>query len=203
MKIKVADQSGQVYPIDIDPTDNIFQLKAKVSRNMPGTHVHSLKISFNGKDLEDFSNLIQNQVKEGDTLNVRGNVAAAPVQQPQQQAQQNPFAAFGGGARAQGPAHSNVQAQALGEAQKLRQHYEQNPGELHMLLERDQELAQSILSDDINDTVNMIIHRRQKARQEQMRRAHEEMQLDADPWDVEKQKKIEQRIHEERHNKNL
>lgn len=34
----------------------------------------------------------------------------------QQQMQQNPFAAFGGNARASNPAHSNVHAQALGEA---------------------------------------------------------------------------------------
>lgn len=200
MKIKVVDQTGKTYEIDIDPTDNIFQLKAKVSSKMGGVSVHSLKASFNGKELEDFSNLIQNQIKEGDTVYIKG---ANPPPQAQPQQQQNPFAAFGGNAGFQAPAHSNVQAQALGEAQKLRDHYAANTSELNMLLERDPELAQAILSDDVNDTVNMIIHRRQKARQEQMRRAREEMQLDSDPWNVDKQREIEKRIHEERHNKNL
>ena len=55
--------------------------------------------------------------------------------------------------------HSNFQAQALGEAQQLRKHYETNTSELNMLLERDPELAQAILSDDIQDTVNMVVAR--------------------------------------------
>lgn len=68
MKIKIVDQAGNSHEIDIDPTDNIFRLKAKASSKMNGVNVHDLKASFNGKDLEDFSNLIQNQIKEGDTV---------------------------------------------------------------------------------------------------------------------------------------
>lgn len=69
MKIKVQDDSGRVYDLNVDPTDNMFQLKAKVSSQMGGgISVHALKVAFNGKDLEDFSNFIQNQVKEGDTM---------------------------------------------------------------------------------------------------------------------------------------
>lgn len=148
MKIKVQDDSGRVYDLNVDPTDNMFQLKAKVSSQMGGgISVHALKVAFNGKDLEDFSNFIQNQVKEGDTMQVKGG---RPAQQPAQNI---------GGQRPANNNHSNFQAQALGEAQQLRKHYETNTSELNMLLEGDPELAQAILSDDVQDTVNMVVAR--------------------------------------------
>src|SRR5438105_4161452 len=92
MRVQITDQTGKAYTIDIDPTDNIFQLKGKYTRQAGGGNVHKIKVFFNGKELDNFSNLIQNQIKEGDTLTAQAEQAAPP--QPKPVPQQN---FFGGG----------------------------------------------------------------------------------------------------------
>lgn len=174
MKITVSDQAGRQFPIEIDRTDNIFQLKGKVARVAGGGNVHQMKILFNGKELDNFSNFVQNQIDEGATLTVQfpstGVQNSAPIQQQQRAA--DPFAAFGGGARPQQPARAPQQPtrapqQTMGmnfmknpslvqHVTQLRDSIVNDSGKLSNLLEKDPELAQALLSDSIEDSVQLV-----------------------------------------------
>jgi Ubiquitin family len=167
MKITVSDQTGRQFPIEIDRTDNIFQLKGKVARVSGGGNVHQMKILFNGKELDNFSNFVQNQIDEGATLTVQfpstGVQNSAPIQQQQRAA--DPFAAFGGGPRQQQPARAPQQATGMNfmknpalvqHVTQLRDSIVNDSGKLSNLLEKDPELAQALLSDSIEDSVQLV-----------------------------------------------
>lgn len=168
MKITVTDQSGKQFTIDMDPTDNIFQLKGKVARQAGGGNVHQMKIFFNGKELDNFSNFIQNQIKEGDRLNSQiqapVNQSPAPVQQHRAS---DPFAAFGGGNMQQAPMQQVPvpQQQRLNfmsnpvfvqQVSQMRENIINNSTKLSSLLEKDPELAQAFLSEELEDSVQFL-----------------------------------------------
>lgn len=163
MKISVKDQSGRVFNIEIDPTDNIFVLKGKVSRVAGGGNVHQTKIFFNGKELDNFSNMIQNEIKEGAQLTVT-LPNTAPQQAPQQthhQPQQNPFSAFGGfnanaGAKQMNQPNFMSNPNLVSQAVQLKEAFVNDPAKLNSLLEKDPELAQALLSDSIEEAVQVI-----------------------------------------------
>lgn len=161
MKIKVTDEANQTYEFDIDKTDNFFMLKSKLAVKMGGVGVNSLKLYFNGQELQDFNNFVQSKVEEGSTLQVKGGAKPARPQQQAQSQGANPFAAFnqnpalGGG----GQNNAYLRTAAVQEANKLRAHFAANSSELNMLLEQDPELAQAILSDDPNATVEFLLER--------------------------------------------
>lgn len=157
MKLQVADQSGKVYSIDIDPTDNILFLKGKVGRQAGVSKVQEIKILFNGKELDNFSNLIQNQIKEGSVLNAQLPQA---VPQPQPINQQN---FFGGrapagptGQMAPGPQNYANDPGLMQKAMELREYFINDTARLNQLLEQDPELAQALLSDNIQDSMIII-----------------------------------------------
>lgn len=204
MRIVVTDQSnGTNHIFDIDPTDTINQLKAKLS-SKTGYLINSFKIHFKGVALDDFSNFRQNQINENDTVTCVGGTKKPQPNQQQpaygQPAHANPFGSF--------PPNQNQQRAAqMGkyqqEAVELRKYYETRSSDLNMLLERDPELAQAILSDDIQDTVDMIAHRHQQQYQAKLKKIQEDQRLDSDPFNPEYQKQIEERIRKERLDKHL
>lgn len=200
MKLTFTDQTGKSEVIEVDPVDTIFSIRPKIGSKFKVTHYSGIKLSFNGKELDPSTNFIQNQIKEGAVINIQ---TPAPAQPPQ--------GAFGGHqAGGQMAPQQNMMAQQQraammeqlrAEALKLRDHFQKNAFELENLLEKDPEFAQAILSDNIQDTMNMLAFRRQKAQEKKMKAMQEEMRLNSNPFDIEAQREIERRISEERHNK--
>lgn len=155
MKIQVADAAGKVYNLEIDPTDTIFMLKGKVSRQAGNPSVHGIKIFWQGKELDHFSNFIQNQIQEGSILQCQ-LPAAAP--QPQPVASAN---FFGGNQRPMvqpqlTPQNFANDPNLMQQALQLKEQFVNDSNRLNQLLEQDPELAQALLSDNIQDAMIII-----------------------------------------------
>lgn len=198
--IRVQDPSGRVHQLSIDRTDTVMQLKVKVA-GMIGQNHKNIKLLFNGTELGDFQNFVQAGVKEGDLLIINS---------PQTQAQQpvaNPFAAFGAGFGAPQMAHqrraTSEYAKLRAQAESLRNEYLNNPNQLASLLNRDPELAQAVCSDSIEDTIHFIATRIAAGRERKRQEQEEIRRLEADPFDPEAQKKIEEIIKRQRMDEQL
>lgn len=78
-----------------------------------------------------------------------------------------------------------------------------NPNRLASLLNTDPELAQAICSDSIDDTINFIATRIAAGRERKRKEQEEIRRLEADPFDPEAQKKIEEIIKRQRMDEQL
>lgn len=189
--LTIVDLQGNVKQLSFDPTNNLVQLRASISATFKIQH-NTFDVVFNGKVLtDDFLNLIQLKIGSGDLLSLSPRMGSQthPVQ-PQRQSN------FGSDM-------VNQQAYLMQEAQALRNKFLSNEAELNMLLERDPQMAEAILSEDIQETVAFIIERKRQIAAQKQQKVMEDMALNANPFDVEAQKKIEERIRLERHNKDM
>ena len=203
IRVTVLDQAtGANHSFDIDATDTIRQLKVKLA-SRTGVPAASQVLRFQDKNLEDYSNFRQNSISTGSSLTlVRAAAQPQPQARPQQQAgfgyQQTPQYGGFNPMQNQQSYEAMFRTKYQQEAVKLRSHYAANPSELNMLLERDPVLAEAILNDDINVTIQMIAERHTEAKKKQMEEIMEEQRLEADPFNPEYQKKIEERIKKKR-----
>lgn len=200
IRVIVLDQAtGANHNFDIDATDTIRQLKVKVA-NRIGLGVANVTLKYKGKDLDDSTNFRQNAINNGDQLTLVKS-GAQPPNRPQQPAgmgfQQTPQYGFNP-MQNQQTLEAAFRVRYQQEAVKLRTQYASNPSELNMLLERDPVLAESILSDDINVTIEMVAQRHAEQRKKQMEEMRESQMLDSDPFNPEHQRKIEEKIKKER-----
>lgn len=200
IRLVVLDQAtGANHNFDIDATDTIRQLKVKVA-NRTGLGVANVTLKYKGKDLDDYTNFRQNAINNGDQLTLI-KTGAQPPNRPQQPAgmgsQQMPQYGFNP-MQNQQTLEAAFRVRYQQEAVKLRSHYASNPSELNMLLERDPVLAESILSDDINVTIEMVAQRHAEQRKKQIEEIKESQMLDSDPFNPENQKKIEEMIKKQR-----
>lgn len=82
------------------------------------------------------------------------------------------------------------------EAQKLKQELLANPQQLEYVLHQNRELADLVLQDDIGPLVQFIKKQHQDMQMKRMKEATHMAQLEADPFNPEAQKQIEQIIHQ-------
>ena len=201
IQITLVTPNGDITNLTFDKTNTIGQLYANVARKL-NLRNNSFIIIFNTNPLKNqFQNLVQAGIKNGDIIQIQ----ALGGGQPQQNQQQPNFAAaFNSGAgRNNGGGVNNNALRLRQEAEGLRTRYLNNQSELNMLLERDPEMAQAILSDDIQDTMNFIVERKQKIQRQKMRKIQEDQRLNNDPFNIEAQREIEKRIKNERMNQQL
>lgn len=191
--------------MEIDRTDTVMQLKVKVANKLKQSH-KNLKLTFNGTELGDFQNFVQAGVKEGDLIVATlPNAAAGGAGM-----QANPFGAFGGMGNPQMMQQQAEQRRAAAQytqlrsqAESLRAEYLGNPNKLAALLNEDPELAQAVCSDSIDDTINFIATRISASRERKRKEQEEIRRLEADPFDPEAQKKIEEIIKRQRMDEQL
>lgn len=181
--ITIVTPTGQISNIQFDPTNNLHQLRNAVAGQLK-INKDSFTMLHNGKALtQNFMNMIQLKIANGDIVQVQQKVAPNIASSMQQAFQ--------------------PQSRLRQEAEVLRSKYLNNQAELNMLLERDPEMAEAVLSEDVQDTVNFIVQRKRKIQADKMKKMQEEQKLMADPFDVNAQREIEKRIKLERMNKEL
>jgi len=88
MKIQARPLKGEAFDVDVDPSETVEALKAKVATMRPDVATGALKLVFSGKVLQDSATLGDSGLKEGDFLVVMaakpkaGEAAPAPAAAP-------------------------------------------------------------------------------------------------------------------------
>lgn len=88
MKIQARPLKGEAFDVDVEPSETVEALKAKVAAMRPDVATGVLKLVFSGKVLQDSATLGDSGLKEGDFLVVMaakpkaGEAAPAPAAAP-------------------------------------------------------------------------------------------------------------------------
>ncbi|PIA58360.1 hypothetical protein AQUCO_00500348v1 [Aquilegia coerulea] len=171
MKLTVMTSDEQFITLDVDPDESVENLKAllEVETRVPLQHQQLL---IDGNVMLNSKKLTALGIKDGDLISMHKHVPASP---PSNDLSLNPDG-------------SAVNPGAF--QQQLRQ----DSNLMTQLLQNDPELAQAVLGSDLN-TLQQLLRERHQQRSELRRKQEEEMALlDADPFDVEAQRKIEAAI---------
>jgi DNA damage-inducible protein 1 len=188
MIITVIDAMGKVTPVEVDEGTAIEDLKALIEVEMNIPFVDQILV-FENKRLDDKKTLKESGIKDGDMIRAE-NKKALDLMKAFQNPNQNPFNMFNQG----GNQANNLNNQLKQEALKIKKHYEESPNDLQYILHQSPEFAQAVLNDDINVLMNYIKKSNEKKNQEKMKEMERITKLNADPFDLENQKAIEEEI---------
>ncbi|KAI3889214.1 hypothetical protein MKX03_006446 [Papaver bracteatum] len=173
MKITVITVDEQFITLDVDPEESVENLKAllEVETRVP---LQQQQLLFNGNELNNSSKLSSFNVKDGELL-VMKVATAAPSRVANNDLNINPDG-------------SCVNPGAF------QQHVCSDSNMMTRLLQTDPELAQVILGNDLNKLQNVMRDRHQQRSHLRRQQEEELALLNADPFDVEAQKRIEAAI---------
>ncbi|RZC65950.1 hypothetical protein C5167_009639 [Papaver somniferum] len=173
MKITVITVDEQFITVDVDPEESVENLKAllEVETRVP---LQQQQLLFNGNELNNSSKLSSFNVKDGELL-VMKVATAAPSRVANNDLNINPDG-------------SCVNPGAF------QQHVRRDSNMMTQLLQSDPELAQVILGNDLNKLQNLMRDRHQQRSHLRRQQEEELALLNADPFDVEAQKRIEAAI---------
>ncbi|XVF33837.1 hypothetical protein REPUB_Repub18cG0006000 [Reevesia pubescens] len=171
MRIAVMTADEQILSLDVDPHETVENLKAllEVDTMVP---LQQQQLLYNGREMKNSEKLSALGVKDDDlVMMVAGAASSAPAND----------LGFN-------PDGSAVNPGAF------QQHIRRDSNLIGQLFQTDPELAQAVVGNDLNKLQD-ILRARHKQRSELRRREEEELALlQADPFDVEAQKKIEAAI---------
>ncbi|XWS09594.1 hypothetical protein CRYUN_Cryun39dG0003100 [Craigia yunnanensis] len=171
MRITVMTADEQILSLDVDPHETVENLKAllEVETMVP---LQQQQLLYNGREMKNFEKLSALGVKDDDLVMM---VSAAASSAPANVLSFNPDG-------------SAVNPGAF------QQHIRRDSNLIGQLFQTDPELAQAVAGSDLNKLQD-ILRARHQQRSELQRREEEEIALlQADPFDVEAQKKIEAAI---------
>ncbi|KAJ4833016.1 DNA damage-inducible protein 1 [Turnera subulata] len=176
MRITVMTADENIISLEVDPHESVENVKAllEVETQVP---LQQQQLLFNGKEMRNHEKLSALGVKDEDLIMMISNAASAA-------------AVSGAGANDLGfnPDGSAVDPGAF--QQQLRR----DSNLMAQLFQSDPELAQVLLGNDLN-RLQDLLRQRHRQRSELRRQQEEELALlDADPFDVEAQRKIEAAI---------
>ncbi|KAI5066752.1 hypothetical protein GOP47_0017280 [Adiantum capillus-veneris] len=176
MKITVMTRDDRFFSLDVEAEELVENVKALLEVET-GVSMPLQRLLYNSRDLPNSSTLRSAGVIEGDLL-ILHTVAPSPAPAPT-------------------PPGNNLSLATDGSAvdpRALQQHLRSNPEMINQLLQTNPELAQAILGDDLDALQNFLrqqhLHKLELQRQQQ----EELALLNADPFDVDAQRKIEAAI---------
>ncbi|CAO3563651.1 unnamed protein product [Mortierella alpina] len=188
MRISILTDQGELHTIEVDSQMELENIKALLEAdcNIPA---EEQVLFHNEVELEDAKSTLEgNNVAQDDILTLRRRV--------KKQRTTN-IAAIGSGARTGGPSvHPGQISQGGGDphnAEQIRQHLISNPAMLRQLQETQPELAEAAQNNP-NRFHEMIRELDVQRRSAETARRQEINQLNADPFDMEAQRRIEEAI---------
>ncbi|XP_065861886.1 protein DNA-DAMAGE INDUCIBLE 1 isoform X2 [Euphorbia lathyris] len=173
MRITVMTADEQIISLDVDPNESVENVKAllEVETQVP---LQRQQLLYNGREMRNSEKLSALGVKDEDLMMMTVSGAAAHSA-PTNDLSFNPDG-------------SAVNPGAF------QQHVRSDSNVMAQLFQSDPELAQALLGNDLNRLQDML-RQRNRQRSELRRQQEEELALlEADPFDVEAQRKIEAAI---------
>ncbi|KAL9365965.1 hypothetical protein Peur_000046 [Populus x canadensis] len=172
MRITVMTVGEQIISLEVDPHESVENVKAllEVETQVP---LQQQQLLYNGREMKNNDKLSALGVKDEDLVMMVSNSAA--ISAPSNNLGLNPDG-------------SAVNPGAF------QQHLRSDSNTMAQLFQADPELAQAVLGNDLNK-LQELLRQRHRQRSELRRQQEEEFALlEADPFDVEAQKKIEAAI---------
>lgn len=174
MKITVMSADDRFFTLDVEAEELVENVKALLEVET-GVSMPAQRLLHNSRDLPNSSTLQSAGIVEGDLLILHTNTPAS-------------VPAPSGNSLSLRPDGSAVDPRAL------QQHLRSNPDLISQLLQTNPELAQAILGDDV-DALQHLLRQQHLHKLELQRQQQEELALlNADPFDVDAQRKIEAAI---------
>ncbi|XP_022734617.1 DNA damage-inducible protein 1 isoform X1 [Durio zibethinus] len=171
MRITVMTADEQILSLDVDPHETVENLKAllEVETMVP---LQQQQLLYNGREMKNFEKLSALGVKDDDlVMMVSGAVSSAPAND----------------------LRFNPDGSAVNPG-ALQQHIRRDSNLIGQLFQTDPELAQAVVGNDLNKLQDILRARHQQRSQLRRREEEEIALLQADPFDVEAQRKIEAAI---------
>ncbi|KAM7269410.1 hypothetical protein ACFE04_024907 [Oxalis oulophora] len=174
MRITVMTADEQIISLDVDPNESVENVKALLEVETR-VSLNQQQLVYNGKEIRNHENLNALGVKDDDLLMmVSGITSSAPP-----------------------PSSNNLGLNPDGSAVNpaaFQQQVQRDANMMTQLFQADPEFAQVIQGNDLNK-LQELLRQRHLQRSALRRQQEEELALlDADPFDVEAQKKIEEAI---------
>lgn len=175
MKVTVLTADERIVSLDVEPDELVENLKAilEVETQVP---LAQQQILFNGKEIANNSRLNASGVGDNDLLML---VSARPASSPASAAPTDL------GLKPDGTAINPI---------ALLRHLQGDPNIMRQLQETNRELYQAISSNNVEMLQNLLRQQHQQKISMQQRRQQEIDLMNADPFDIEAQKKIEEAI---------
>nr|KJB81546.1 hypothetical protein B456_013G149500 [Gossypium raimondii] len=173
MRITVMTADEQILSLDVDPHETVENLKAllEVETMVP---LQQQQLLFNGREMNNSEKLSALGVKDDDLVMMVSGVASS-------------------GSASRNDLNLNPDGSAVNPA-AFQQQIRQDSNLIGQLFQTDPELAQAVVGNDLNK-LQEILRARHQRRSDLRRQEEEELALlQADPFDVEAQKKIEAAI---------
>ncbi|PPD87682.1 hypothetical protein GOBAR_DD15379 [Gossypium barbadense] len=183
MRITVMTADEQILSLDVDPHETVENLKAllEVETMVP---LQQQQLLFNGREMNNSEKLSALGVKDDDLVMMVSGVASRQVVF---------LSCFLTGSASRNDLNLNPDGSAVNPA-AFQQQIRQDSNLIGQLFQTDPELAQAVVGNDLNK-LQEILRARHQRRSELRRQEEEELALlQADPFDVEAQKKIEAAI---------
>eukprot|EP01102_Stenamoeba_stenopodia_P002425 TRINITY_DN1224_c0_g1_i1.p1 TRINITY_DN1224_c0_g1~~TRINITY_DN1224_c0_g1_i1.p1 ORF type:complete len:474 (+),score=149.37 TRINITY_DN1224_c0_g1_i1:117-1424(+) len=184
IQISVTTEDGAVLSFAVDPKEIVENIKALVSVET-GIDLPQQALLYNGTEMQDQRTLESYGVKEHDLIFVttKDRLAPARPQQLQQQLQQGPGGKIN--------------------PREFIEYVRSNPELLGQLLQSNPPLASAVLEENI-EVIDQILSQQTEARRRQLEEQQRRIaRLNADPFDMETQKQIEEEIRMENVNANM
>ncbi|KAG8492767.1 hypothetical protein CXB51_010484 [Gossypium anomalum] len=171
MRITVMTADEQILNLDVDPHESVENLKAllEVETNLP---IQQQQLLYHGREIQNFEKL--------SALGVKGHdlIMMVPTTGSRESTNDLSF---------------NLDGSAVNPG-VFQQHIRRDSNVLGQIFQADPELGQAILGDDLNKLQDILRARHQQRSELRKKELEELALLEADPFDVEAQKKIEAAI---------
>ncbi|PPR95889.1 hypothetical protein GOBAR_AA24787 [Gossypium barbadense] len=185
MRITVMTADEQILSLDVDPHETVENLKAllEVETMVP---LQQQQLLFNGREMNNSEKLSALGVKDDDLVMMVSGVASRQIFNMDVYCQCS-------GSASRNDLSLNPDGSAVNPA-AFQQQIRQDSNLIGQLFQTDPELAQAVVGNDLNK-LQEILRARHQRRSELRQQEEEELALlQADPFDVEAQKKIEAAI---------
>ncbi|CAL1370390.1 unnamed protein product [Linum trigynum] len=170
MRITVMTSDEQISSLDVDPNETVENIKAllEVETQVP---LQQQQLLYNGKEIRNDEKLSVLGVKDDDLI-----MMVSKGQSP--------------GSREMGSRSNDPSENAAA----FQEHVRRDPNLMSQLFQADPELAQLVLGNDLNRLQELLKLRQRQRSELHLQQEAELALLEADPFDVEAQKKIEAAI---------
>ncbi|CAI0448576.1 unnamed protein product [Linum tenue] len=170
MRITVMTSDEQISSLDVDPNETVENIKAllEVETQVP---LQQQQLLYNGREIRNDEKLSALGVKDDDLIMMVS--------------------------KAQGPGSQGTSSRSnvpLENAAAFQEHVRRDPNLMSQLFQADPELAQLVLGNDLNRLQELLKLRQRQRSELHLQQEAELALLEADPFDVEAQKKIEAAI---------
>ncbi|PPR90417.1 hypothetical protein GOBAR_AA30270 [Gossypium barbadense] len=171
MRITVMTAEEQILNLDVDPHESVENLKAllEVETNLP---IEQQQLLYHGREIQNFEKLSALGAKDHDLIMM------VPSSDSRESTNDLSF---------------NLDGSAVNPG-VFQQHIRRDSNVIGQIFQADPELAQAILGDDLNKLQDILRARHQQRSELRKKELEELALLEADPFDVEAQKKIEAAI---------